>query len=266
MNTAFDNVCFKGSVVSPSARFVYMCLCKHADSTHQTCFPSLSRIAEIVGKSISTVKRAVRELCKYGAIERNPRFRKDGGQTSNLYKVAQVDLGSLTKFLDNSANEETEPEQVENKDTSTDNISFSVSNTNDEPVFACTTICSDLKQENNQIDESIDNEFEKDIQNRDNISELEFAVIHICADQTEQPNIEIDAMINRSSMIKNNEDEDINTGHRSLRKFNALHIVKKSVLKLVRTISTKMLPFKIESFTHNEWGGGHRWPPKNLSN
>ena len=87
MNSAFDSVCFKGSVVSQSARFVYLCLCKHADNTNQTCFPSLNRIAEIVGKSLSTIKRAIRELCKYGVIERAPRFRKDGGQTSNLYKI-----------------------------------------------------------------------------------------------------------------------------------------------------------------------------------
>lgn len=95
MNAAFDNVCFKGSVLSQSARFVYLCLCKHADNTNQTCFPSLNRIAQIVGKSISTIKRAVRELIKYGAVERTPRFRKDGGQTSNLYKIKECNLEAI---------------------------------------------------------------------------------------------------------------------------------------------------------------------------
>ena len=96
MNAAFDNVCFKGSVLSQSARFVYLCLCKHADNTNQTCFPSLNRIAQIVGKSISTIKRAVRELIKYGAVERTSRFRKDGGQTSNLYKINECNLEEIS--------------------------------------------------------------------------------------------------------------------------------------------------------------------------
>lgn len=100
MNAAFDNVCFKGSVLSQSARFVYLCLCKHADNTNQTCFPSLNRIAQIVGKSISTIKRAVRELIKYGVIERSPRFRKDGGQTSNLYKINECNLEVISDKCD----------------------------------------------------------------------------------------------------------------------------------------------------------------------
>ncbi|WP_338054769.1 helix-turn-helix domain-containing protein [Ruminiclostridium papyrosolvens] len=41
---------FKGSILSQSARFVHLCLCKHGDNTNQTCFPSLNRIAQIVGK------------------------------------------------------------------------------------------------------------------------------------------------------------------------------------------------------------------------
>jgi hypothetical protein len=50
-----------------------------------------------VGKSISTIKRAVRELCHYGAIKRAPRFRKDGGQTSNLYEIVECDFEKLIK-------------------------------------------------------------------------------------------------------------------------------------------------------------------------
>ncbi|WES36644.1 helix-turn-helix domain-containing protein [Ruminiclostridium papyrosolvens DSM 2782] len=37
-------------MLSQSARFVHLCLCKHGDNTNQTCFPSLNRIAQIVGK------------------------------------------------------------------------------------------------------------------------------------------------------------------------------------------------------------------------
>lgn len=137
MNTAFDNVCFKGSIVSQSARFVYLCLCKHADNTKQTCFPSLSRIAQIVGKSISTIKRAIRELCKYGAIKRTPRYRKDGGQTSNLYEIMECDFEQLVEIPDNTEEKKAEnivdsiaEVELENQDTMTntaaEDILFSV--------------------------------------------------------------------------------------------------------------------------------------------
>jgi len=263
MNIAFDNVCFKGSIVSPSARFVYMCLCKHADSALQTCFPSITRIAEIVGKSISTVKRAVRELCKYGAIERNPRFRKDGGQTSNLYKVKQVDLDSLTKVPENSTNEETEPEQMESQDTVTNNISFSESITHNEPACACTITYSVIEQENNEIDESINTELESETSNQSNSSETEFGEIHKRVIPIKQQNIEINGTIHRNSMIKSNIDENISTELRPSNGFNALNILKKLVFNLAKTITTMIIPNKIHSFRHNELGGGHRWPPKN---
>lgn len=126
MNAAFDNVCFKGSVLSQSARFVYLCLCKHADNTNQTCFPSLNRIAQIVGKSISTIKRAVRELIKYGVIERSPRFRPDGGQTSNLYKIKEYDL---------KENYEIETETTCTNENQDEDVSFSESN---DPQIALT--------------------------------------------------------------------------------------------------------------------------------
>ncbi len=133
MNAAFDNVCFKGSVVSQSARFVYLCLCKHADNTHQTCFPSLSRIAEIVGKSISTVKRAIRELCKYGVIERNPRYRKDGGQTSNLYKINECFFNEHINLKNQIDKELINSEEIEQQD-----ISLPVSNDN-QPLLTYTS-------------------------------------------------------------------------------------------------------------------------------
>ena len=265
MNIAFDNVCFKGSIVSPSARFVYMCLCKHADSTLQTCFPSITRIAEIVGKSISTVKRAVRELCKYGAIERNPRFRKDGGQTSNLYKVAQVDLDSLTKVPVNSKNEEAE-EQMGKQNPAINNICISESITDNEPACACMTTYSVIEQETN-YEKSINALLENDIHNlennSENNSETEFAELHKCASQEEEHNIEIDAKIHRCFMSKINKDENISTEPRSANGFNALNILKKLVFNLAKTITTMIRPNKIHSFRHNELGGGHRWPPKN---
>jgi hypothetical protein len=123
--------------------FVYLCLCKHADNTNQTCFPSLNRIAEIVGKSISTIKRAVRELCKFGAIEITPRFRKDGGQTSNLYKIKECDF----EVCDEKTEMESETiSLVENKN---ENISFSVSS----DLPADSAYMADLAESKNKVDE-----------------------------------------------------------------------------------------------------------------
>lgn len=145
MNAAFDNICFKGSVVSQSARFVYLCLCKHADNTNQTCFPSLNRIAEIVGRSLSTIKRAIRELCKYGAIEKTPRFRKDGGQTSNLYKIRECNIEQV--MIDEPKADYMHTEQEENAlELQQENISFSVS-LEDRPAEEC----SRQRNENNPI-------------------------------------------------------------------------------------------------------------------
>ena len=169
MNTAFDKVCFKGSVVSQSARFVYLCLCKHADNTKQTCFPSLNRIAQIVGKSISTIKRAVRELCRYGAIKRAPRFRKDGGQTSNLYEIVECDFEKLVEVPDNkeereaknTANYKSEVElqhQDITQDTTIDDISFSVSDIQAEN--SCTV-------EGNETKEIGENKSNTEPQNKD---------------------------------------------------------------------------------------------------
>ena len=226
---------------------------------HQTCFPSITRIAEIVGKSISTVKRAVRELCKYGAIERNPRFRKDGGQTSNLYKVAQVDLDSLTKDPDNSKNEE----QMGKQNPTINSIYVSESITDNEPACECTITYSVIEQDTNEIEKSINTLLENDVHNLENNSETEFAEVRKCAAQEVEPNIEIDATIHRNSTIKSNKDENISTELRSSNGFNALNILKKLVFNLAKTITTMIRPNKIHSFRHNELGGGHRWPPKN---
>ena len=157
MNEAFDSICFKGSIVSQSARFVYLCLCKHADNTNQTCFPSLNRIAQIVGKSISTIKRAMRELCKYGAVERTPRFRKDGGQTSNLYKIVPCNFEEVTKSEDENIAEQ---DQIEMHETLPDDISYSVPEAK-EPARPCSPSMDEREQDNNEQKDDENNSFEE---------------------------------------------------------------------------------------------------------
>ena len=77
-----------GSELKPRARLVLQCLIYHADKDG-FCFPSVKIIAAECGYGISTVKRALNDLCEAGYIEKTARFdkRKNGGQTSNLYSL-----------------------------------------------------------------------------------------------------------------------------------------------------------------------------------
>lgn len=54
----------------------------------QTCFPAVSTIGRELHISISTVKRAMRELVEAGYVKKESRFREGNrGQTSNLYML-----------------------------------------------------------------------------------------------------------------------------------------------------------------------------------
>lgn len=57
-----------------------------------TCFPALKTIASGCSLSLSTVKRAIRELLSFRLINKDERYRADGGQTSNLYTLNQEAL------------------------------------------------------------------------------------------------------------------------------------------------------------------------------
>lgn len=60
------------------------------DNMKRTCFPSLATIGKQLHISLSTVKRAMKELFEKGFLRREARFTemKNGGQTSNLYTVS----------------------------------------------------------------------------------------------------------------------------------------------------------------------------------
>lgn len=54
----------------------------------QTCFPAIPTIGRELHISISTVKRAMRELVEAGYVKKESRFREGNrGQTSNLYTL-----------------------------------------------------------------------------------------------------------------------------------------------------------------------------------
>lgn len=51
------------------------------------CWPGIKSIANDLGLSRSTVKRAVKDLEKRGYLEKEPRYRGNGSLTSNLYRI-----------------------------------------------------------------------------------------------------------------------------------------------------------------------------------
>lgn len=91
------------SKISDNAIRVYATLCRYADKYDGTCYPSIQTIGKRCHKSSSTVKRAIKELQNYDAIEVKPRYMNDNaGQTSNLYIIKfnpayKYDMGTTVK-------------------------------------------------------------------------------------------------------------------------------------------------------------------------
>lgn len=95
-----------GSDLKPRARLVLQCLIYHANKDG-FCFPSIKTIAAECGYGLSTIKRALNDLCEAGYIEKTARFdeRKNGGQTSNLYALSEIEIApcEITEETDNVA-------------------------------------------------------------------------------------------------------------------------------------------------------------------
>lgn len=64
------------------ARAVYMYL-KDRAGKGQDCWPAVNTIAADLQLSRSTVKRALNDLVKAELIEKEPRYRENGSNTSN---------------------------------------------------------------------------------------------------------------------------------------------------------------------------------------
>ena len=65
---------------------VYMYLCDRANA-EGTSFPSHKTIAKDLGLSVSTVKRALKDLEAAACTEKTARFLPKRGRSSNLYTV-----------------------------------------------------------------------------------------------------------------------------------------------------------------------------------
>ena len=71
------------------AKAVYMYL-KDRSNRSGECWPGINTIAADLGLSRSTVKRAVRDLTQRGFLKKEPRYRENGSNSSNLYLVKKM--------------------------------------------------------------------------------------------------------------------------------------------------------------------------------
>ncbi len=84
------------------AKAVYMYLKDRSDREGR-CWPGVKTIAKDLRLSTSTVKRAVADLVDHGYLEKENRYRENGGQSSNLYTLKQAQppaKGSLRPFTE----------------------------------------------------------------------------------------------------------------------------------------------------------------------
>ena len=72
----------------PRAYSVYYYLF-HKCYNKEFCFPAISTICRETKLSRSTVKRALDDLRKAGFLDKERRYRKDGSNSSNLYKLGE---------------------------------------------------------------------------------------------------------------------------------------------------------------------------------
>jgi GntR family transcriptional regulator len=71
------------------AKVVYMYL-KDRANTSGACWPGIKTIAADLHLSRSTVKRALDDLIRRGFIKKEPCYRENGSNSSNLYLVKNI--------------------------------------------------------------------------------------------------------------------------------------------------------------------------------
>ena len=87
--TLIENVVLEDPELGPVDVLVYLALAKHADSAG-TCWPSLATIGKVARCGRTAALASIARLEASGYLKRSPRFRPDGGVTSNFYQLLTV--------------------------------------------------------------------------------------------------------------------------------------------------------------------------------
>lgn len=108
--------------VSSAAIRLYAVLRRYADRDGM-CFPSRQTLAARMRCSDRTVDSAIKELLGLGALEKERRYKDDGGYTSNIYTVCSIPPSAKSSYggenKDRSRMEENVPTPSEENDTLT---------------------------------------------------------------------------------------------------------------------------------------------------
>ena len=83
---SFFNSVYGDQALSPRAKMVCLYLHDRANKDGESWY-AIGSIARDLHLSRSTVKRAIQDLLRLGWIEKRPRYRENGGRTSNLYRI-----------------------------------------------------------------------------------------------------------------------------------------------------------------------------------
>jgi hypothetical protein len=106
---------------SPWDVVVMFNLLSHRNFQTGQCNPRHKTIAKEIGTSVSTVRRSLKRLEEYGALEIKPIFR-DGEQSSNQYNIKEVVEWLTTAPAESSA---TPDVAQDSKDVAQDNMDYS---------------------------------------------------------------------------------------------------------------------------------------------
>ena len=83
----FDRV-YREQELTPRAKTVLLYLQDRANRKGESWY-AIGNIARDLSLSRSTVKRALADLVRLGRVEILPRYRENGGRSSNLYRLKE---------------------------------------------------------------------------------------------------------------------------------------------------------------------------------
>ena len=83
----FDSV-YRDLELTPRAKTVLLYLQDRSNREGESWY-AIGTIARDLSLSRSTVKRALADLARLGRVEILPRYRENGGRSSNLYRVTE---------------------------------------------------------------------------------------------------------------------------------------------------------------------------------
>ena len=89
--TLIENIVLEDQELGPVDLLVYIALAKHADSDG-VCWPSMATLGKLARCARETVARSIAHLGARGYLELTPRFRPDGGVTSNAYRLMPIEV------------------------------------------------------------------------------------------------------------------------------------------------------------------------------